>query len=207
MGSSPMYLPINVIVGSMEQQHVCLFCNKKISVPDKRQKYCNKECWRESVKRARIKKCPYCCTEFVYKDSRQKFCSSSCAASDNNAHRRRKVVPPKTCAQCGRELHNGQKKFCSRNCISQYNTAKEYANVGTKKQLTARLKKTILKEAEYTCISCGLSQIWNGRPITLQIHHVDGNPRNNRVENLQVLCPNCHSQTDNHGNKKRVRVP
>lgn len=39
------------------------------------------------------------------------------------------------------------------------------------------------------------------KPITLQLHHIDGNPTNNSLNNLQLLCPNCHSQTENYCGK------
>lgn len=48
--------------------------------------------------------------------------------------------------------------------------------------------------------SCGLSQ-WRGRPIPLALHHVNGDRHDNRLENLQILCPNCHGQTDNWAGK------
>ena len=50
------------------------------------------------------------------------------------------------------------------------------------------------------CECCGVSE-WNGKPISLQLYHIDGNPKNNSLENLQILCPNCHTQTDNYGSK------
>ena len=53
---------------------------------------------------------------------------------------------------------------------------------------------------EYRCEKCGITE-WNGEPISLQIHHKDGNHYNWDVENLMILCPNCHSQTDNYCGK------
>ena len=50
------------------------------------------------------------------------------------------------------------------------------------------------------CENCGLS-IWQGSPIPLQLHHINGNRVDNRIENLQVLCPNCHALTDNYCGK------
>lgn len=49
---------------------------------------------------------------------------------------------------------------------------------------------------EYKCECCGISE-WNGKPITLQVHHKDEDHLNNTLSNLQILCPNCHSQTKN----------
>lgn len=44
---------------------------------------------------------------------------------------------------------------------------------------------------------------WNGKPIPLEWHHIDGNPNNNEFNNIQILCPNCHAQTDNYKGKNR----
>ena len=53
---------------------------------------------------------------------------------------------------------------------------------------------------EYKCECCGISE-WNNKPIRLQLHHKNGNPTDNSLTNLEVLCPNCHTQTDNYGSK------
>jgi 5-methylcytosine-specific restriction endonuclease McrA len=65
-----------------------------------------------------------------------------------------------------------------------------------------RLLGAGFKEAR--CERCGLNQ-WNGRPVSLELHHVDGDGIDNRLENLQILCPNCHSQTDTWGGRNRGR--
>lgn len=71
--------------------------------------------------------------------------------------------------------------------------------IHTKKQTILQvLIRTGYKENKCEC--CGINE-WNGKPITLQLHHINGNPRDNRFENLMILCPNCHSQTDNYGSK------
>jgi len=55
------------------------------------------------------------------------------------------------------------------------------------------------------CECCGLTG-WRGKPISLALHHVNGDRLDNRVENLQFLCPNCHSQTENYaGRNLQVR--
>jgi 5-methylcytosine-specific restriction endonuclease McrA len=54
------------------------------------------------------------------------------------------------------------------------------------------------------CEGCGLEQ-WLGQPLSLQLHHVNGDGLDNRLENLLILCPNCHSQTDTWGVRNRGR--
>ena len=61
----------------------------------------------------------------------------------------------------------------------------------------------------YKCEICGLSE-WIGKKITLEVHHIDGDSLNNELDNLQLLCPNCHSMTDNwkgRGIKKKGVIP
>lgn len=60
--------------------------------------------------------------------------------------------------------------------------------------LKGRLVKAGLKEER--CEECGLDE-WRGRRLRVTLHHVNGDGYDNRLENLQFLCPNCHSQTEN----------
>lgn len=74
----------------------------------------------------------------------------------------------------------------------------EYSTYSSTK-LKNRLFKEKLKEEK--CEMCGITE-WNGKPISLELHHINGNPTDNRIENLQILCPNCHSQTDTYRKAK-----
>lgn len=60
--------------------------------------------------------------------------------------------------------------------------------------------KAIINLRGRKCECCGLTE-WLGEPINLEIHHIDGNHNNNELENIQLLCPNCHSYTDNYCGK------
>ena len=66
------------------------------------------------------------------------------------------------------------------------------------------IREILLKERPYKCERCGLTE-WLNDSIILQVHHIDGNSNNNTRNNLMLLCPNCHSQTDNwcHKNVNR----
>lgn len=55
---------------------------------------------------------------------------------------------------------------------------------------------------KYICYECGQEPIWNNKPLTLHVHHIDGNNLNCNKDNLMFLCPHCHSQTENFGSKK-----
>jgi 5-methylcytosine-specific restriction endonuclease McrA len=62
-----------------------------------------------------------------------------------------------------------------------------------------KLKKRLLKEDVkiHQCESCNLDK-WLNKPIPLELHHKDGNRYNNQLDNLMLLCPNCHALTENY---------
>jgi hypothetical protein len=74
---------------------------------------------------------------------------------------------------------------------------------------TTTTRRDFLKLVDSICLHCGLSE-WCGKPLVLQVDHIDGDRRNNDLSNLRLLCPNCHSQTPTWSrqkqNKKNART-
>ena len=82
----------------------------------------------------------------------------------------------------------------------------ENSRVGHSGKLLKYLKKFGVKNTN-VCERCGRSE-WEGEPIPLQVHHLNGEHTDNRIENLQILCPNCHALTDNYcGKNTKSRKP
>lgn len=62
-----------------------------------------------------------------------------------------------------------------------------------------------LKLIDHICSECKIEKEWNGKPLTLQLDHINGVNNDNRIENLRFLCPNCHSQTDTFNRVKKKK--
>lgn len=89
---------------------------------------------------------------------------------------------------------------------NQYIPAQDYLGKSARHIQSGRLRRKLISEGikDYKCDSCGISE-WNGKEITLQLHHIDGDETNNQLDNIQFLCPNCHSQTVNYRGNKTMK--
>lgn len=161
--------------------------------------------------------CEYCGKELTYKQRFNKFCSSSCAASYNNKNRG--------------EHSFGTKKRISDSIRAKYPNKKydEYTGEHKKKnavenrrleqterwlngenfvrgatQVPMFIKRYLMNLHNCKCEKCGWGETNPAtKKIPLEVHHIDGDCTNNRFENLQLLCPNCHSLTENFGSKNK----
>ena len=96
----------------------------------------------------------------------------------------------------GQRIHSG--------CISKdYVPAKNFLKKGTSIR-SARLKSKLLKEKilENKCLICGQLPVWNGKPLVLELDHIDGDTTNNELSNLRIVCCHCHSQTSSFKGRK-----
>lgn len=116
------------------------------------------------------------------------------------------------CLNCGKEYYRAPAnsgKFCSVKCAAEY---KHKQNIKAWKagELSGTtcyncsyfVRRYLFEKYHSKCQMCGWSEInsFTGR-VPLQVHHIDGDSCNNREENLQLLCPNCHSLTENFGSR------
>lgn len=175
------------------------------------------------------KKKRYCeCCGKELKKGQKRFCSSSCAAKVNNTGRKHtketkdKIsrslskdgkgtdVGNEKCPVCGKEIKNRSGKYCSNECfqkaIFEERVAKWKNNpeLFSSEAIPSFVKRYFMIKYGCKCQKCGWGEIneTTGK-IPLEIHHINGDCTDNREENLQLLCPNCHSLTPNSGAKNR----
>jgi len=99
--------------------------------------------------------------------------------------------------------HRKIKDFIHKNKISTTHFKTTYVYTafnGNKIKSNQQLKKNIIKEGKLVnkCAICNLEAIWNNKPLVLQLDHINGNNFDDRIDNLRLLCPNCHTQTDTY---------
>ena len=115
----------------------------------------------------------------------------------------------KKCAYCGKELEKTQQNniYCSLKCSNDAKKDQkitlwksgEWDGSRGKGQLSTTIRNYLLSKNNYQCQECGWGKINHTTLLCpLEIHHIDGNCLNNVEENLKVLCPNCHSLTNNY---------
>jgi hypothetical protein len=106
------------------------------------------------------------------------------------------------CLCCGKSLDRMRRKYCSNACQGKVRVSETWkAITATSIDVSPEtLRKHIIQQRGERCERCCLSK-WQGSPIPVDLHHIDGNNENNAVENLSLLCKNCHALTDNYGVK------
>lgn len=172
--------------------------------------------WGERRKKKEIEVvCLNCGKHFKTYESGRKFCSHSCSAKYNNRQKGHKpLIKHTVCEYCGKDIYNKQygTKYCSLECqikkqredyLSRWKSGEESGRSGMY-GVSRIIRNYLFEKNNCKCEKCGWGEV-NEKTgqIPLQIHHKDGNCLNNSEENLQLLCPNCHSLTDTFGNSNK----
>lgn len=154
-----------------------------------------------------MKKCKKCGNDFEPQKGLKNFCSLFC----RNSRERTEEIKNKI-SESIRNSEKFKQGLINRNKFIDYKKNSEKTKeTWNKKILSAeydrlsfeRLKKRIKLEQKNKCNKCGIDT-WNNKPITLELEHIDGNNQNNKRENLECLCPNCHSQTSTWRGKNKT---
>lgn len=142
-----------------------------------------------------MNKCLECGTDII----NGKFCSKSHAAIYNNKKypKRTKGRTKPNCLNCNNELNVYYKKFCDNKCQQEFYYKTKYLPLILEGK-GGNVKKYLKNTRGDVCEICGQNNYWNGKPLELQLDHIDGNSDNNILTNLRLLCPNCHTQTDTY---------
>lgn len=182
---------------------------------------------------ANPKRCPECGLPIPYMKRRQKFCSTSC--STTSYHRLHKcdlheksgetvvinsrVCSIKKCKFCGGKFpaKHFDQKFCTRKCAYEYKKAHEFdeeERVGYFNESKStmckgevdrkRVRRYLEMRFGHRCSLCGIEK-WNGKDITFNVDHIDGNPFNRRIVNFRLVCPNCDSQLPTYKGRNKGR--
>lgn len=109
----------------------------------------------------------------------------------------------KTCGEESKVSHQKMNVYCSNACSAEGKLLEsiERAKQGLVKERPT-LRKVLARLNGYACECCGISE-WNGKEITLQVDHINGLANDNSIENLRLICPNCHSQSDTFSGRNK----
>jgi hypothetical protein len=158
----------------------------------------------------KMKECERCGDPLNH--SQDRYCSKSCAASVNNMGVQRNINTngkilvdgrwvTTLCRFCNKPTMN--QIFCSSNCRHLETRKNRKEKIVSEGGIKSKKDKWILEELRGKCCESCKEKKWLNEEIPLDIHHIDGDSDNNIFENLQLLCPNCHRLTDNHGSKNK----
>ena len=167
------------------------------------------------IKNSRCEKeCKHCKNKFISLISeKRKFCSSTCSVTFNNLVRGQKYHDDKSsnCINCGLISKNN---FCSITCSHEYKRKEMFKLIesGDTSLISKKYKQYLIHIHGEKCMECGWCSINpTSNKVPIELEHIDGNSENNSLDNLKLLCPNCHSLTStykalNKGNGRHNRM-
>lgn len=150
------------------------------------------------------KRCKFCNEPIAYDKRANDFCNHSCAAAFNNKGVRRHGEPAVNCLNCGSKTWND--KYCSRDCMIEFwwgLSTTELLATGIDDSVANTVGKKYLTELHGgKCQICNECE-WQGKPMPLVLDHINGDPYDNSLINLRVICHNCNAQTPTFAGRNR----
>ena len=144
--------------------------------------------------------CLQCNQEILVDYKSRKFCSHSCSAKFNNKLNKR-TTKVKNCLYCN-NIIGRKNKYCNLACSKKHIKSIIFSKIedGDLTLYEKQYKKYLIEKYGEKCMKCNWCEV---HPLTgkvpIQMEHKDGNSYNNSLENLELLCPNCHSLTLTYG--------
>ena len=119
----------------------------------------------------------------------------------------------KQCLNCGNDIPN-RNVYCNNKCQSEYELKQsfklleegKFEELGRMDTIDSLSKKYLIHKNGNECMKCGWNEVnpHTGR-VPIQLNHIDGNPENHSLDNVELLCPNCHSLTEYFGRRGKGR--
>lgn len=147
--------------------------------------------------------CEHCHSTLTSMYGSGRFCSVVCARAFSTASKRTEINAKLSATNKGRKFKHKRKRALSdahkesiRAGIAARSAAQPFEKWGW-----PRKRSYIIEDQGGICNKCHKvsASDWNGKPLSFQLDHIDGDRRNNARENLEALCPNCHTQTPTWG--------
>lgn len=173
------------------------------------------------------RKCKFCGKTIQFEKRQNIFCNSSCAATLNNKGKCRnktyydilkktrqepvinKIIPKTNkpelttyCYICGKKVKGRKSKFCKNAHAILYKTGLLIESGKATHHNKRAVRRYLIHYKGNVCEYCK-RRMWRGQPIPLDMHHIDGDVENMKLDNLLLLCPICHTQTPNYKSKNK----
>jgi len=130
-------------------------------------------------------KCPYCNEYFT---------------KTNIVLHKKSCKNKNKCLQCDKPLNRKNEKYCSNICQIKFQREEKFKKIKEGKVLSDTwMKKYLIEKSGNCCDKCGWNEVnaYTGN-TPIELDHIDGNYKNSKLDNLRLLCPNCHSLTNTY---------